>query len=470
MLLPKGFTEYIYHVANANELNSMIRNGLIPGGTSLKRGTQAVFFITVNPMEDLFGMGETPCDHTKPRIAPYKNTWKHFHNTICWFNLKLAQERGLQFYQTRSHVVVLHRTLLAACIEKAVFMKTQDELHQKVRLTPRVPRVVLKSNSQFGLQDPQNQDAISSWKPPSDSKSYGEICNNTVNHRISGVPLSAVDQQNTTRESKVKRLIEKFENHKRKESFIQDLGQMQMIYQFSKESQVLIADLNNTEIFELCENSSNQQCPDCNAYWEIEIIYCSCGRGMKSTPTRTTVTSPKIPGYVIKKNSSRGAKDGPSERQKMYHQAKQMLEKARQGKHGGHLSIHSRWYACDEYKKSLSDIGWREHHVILHDKIALEKHICKSTRAGQNSEFETLDSQGNCRRRNSATNQRPDFSQAKRECKRLQDEHLGRTQQEHRAIPRSQPMRQRKGQQFKGNEYDYAVDPETGWRFCKQSR
>ena len=34
-----------------------------------------------------------------------------------------------------------------------------------------------------------------------------------------------------------------------------------------------------------------------------------------------------IPGNVIKKNSSRGAKHGPSERQKMYYQAKQMLKK-----------------------------------------------------------------------------------------------------------------------------------------------
>ena len=29
---------------------------------------------------------------------------------------------------------------------------------------------------------------------------------------------------------------------------------------FSKESQDLIADMNNTEIFEFCENSSKQQC------------------------------------------------------------------------------------------------------------------------------------------------------------------------------------------------------------------
>ena len=34
-----------------------------------------------------------------------------------------------------------------------------------------------------------------------------------------------------------------------------------------------------------------------------------------------------IPGFVIKKNSSRGAEHGPSERQRMYYQAKQMLKK-----------------------------------------------------------------------------------------------------------------------------------------------
>ena len=91
-------------------------------------------------------------------------------------------------------------------------METQEELYQKVRLTPRVPRVVFKSNSQRGQQDPRTQDARSSWEPSSDSKSYGETCSNIVDYRISGVPLSAVEQQDTTRENKVKKFIEKFEN------------------------------------------------------------------------------------------------------------------------------------------------------------------------------------------------------------------------------------------------------------------
>ena len=46
------------HVGNANELNSIIGNGLILGGKSLKRGRQAVFFTT----EDENCMGETPRD------------------------------------------------------------------------------------------------------------------------------------------------------------------------------------------------------------------------------------------------------------------------------------------------------------------------------------------------------------------------------------------------------------------------
>ena len=43
-----------------------------------------------------------------------------------------------------------------------------------------------------------------------------------------------------------------------KESFIQDFKQTKEINEFSKESQDLIADMSNTEIFELCETSSKQ--------------------------------------------------------------------------------------------------------------------------------------------------------------------------------------------------------------------
>ena len=116
-------------------------------------------------------------------------------------------------------------------------MKTKDELYQKVRLTPRVPRVVLKSNSQIGLQDQCEQDARKSYDQPSRSESTWETRDNTVDYRIPGVPLSAVEQQDTHRKDKVQQLIEKFENHPNKESFLQDFKQTKEINEFSEESQ-----------------------------------------------------------------------------------------------------------------------------------------------------------------------------------------------------------------------------------------
>ena len=78
VLLPEGQTENIYHVGNVSEMHSIIRSGLILGGRSLKRGRQSVFFTFVNPREDDTGTEETPCDLTKPRIAPYKKILGNF--------------------------------------------------------------------------------------------------------------------------------------------------------------------------------------------------------------------------------------------------------------------------------------------------------------------------------------------------------------------------------------------------------
>ena len=126
------------------------------------------------------------------------------------------------------------------------------------------------------LQDQREQDAGTSYDQPSGSKMPWETGSNTVDYRILGVPISAVEQQDTHRKDKVKKLIEQFENHPNKESFLQNFKQMKDINVFSKRSQNIIAGMNNTEILELCETSSKQQCPNCNLCWEAGIVYCTC--------------------------------------------------------------------------------------------------------------------------------------------------------------------------------------------------
>ena len=258
----------------------------------------------------------------------------------------------MQCYQTRSHAIVLYNTVPAVCIEKAVCMKTKEELHQKVRLTLRFSRVVLKANSHSGQQDQRDQDARSSWDPPNESKSYRETWNNAVDNRIPGTPISTVEQQDTNRQIKVKKLIEKFETNQHKDSFLQDVCQTQKINKFSKESQDLIADMNNTEIFELCENSSKKSnapiaIPAGNRHcllqlWKNFFFLKKKNSQRRNEFEKNNYDVSSIPGYVIQKNSSRGAKHGPSERQRMYYNFKDMLHKAGQKKYGGHSSILAR--------------------------------------------------------------------------------------------------------------------------------
>ena len=84
-------------------------------------------------------------------------------------------------------------------------------------------------------------------------KATGKIAATLWNHRIPGISLSTVKQLDAKRQNKVKKLIEMFERHQHKEEFLQDLSQTQKINRFSEESQQLLADMNHTEIFELCE-------------------------------------------------------------------------------------------------------------------------------------------------------------------------------------------------------------------------
>ena len=91
VLLSEGFTEYIHHVGNGNELRSLVNHGLISGRVSLKTGRQAVFFTVVNR-------------------AIQKILGDHFRIQYFWCNLKFAQQRGLQFYQTTTNAVIFSTT------------------------------------------------------------------------------------------------------------------------------------------------------------------------------------------------------------------------------------------------------------------------------------------------------------------------------------------------------------------------
>ena len=74
---------------------------------------------------------------TKPRLASYKQYWKVHQDTVFWADIQLAQRKGLKFHQTRSNAVILYDTLPAYCISKAIVMKSEEIIYQKVYMSPR---------------------------------------------------------------------------------------------------------------------------------------------------------------------------------------------------------------------------------------------------------------------------------------------------------------------------------------------
>ena len=158
---------------------------------------------------------------------------KLHQNAVFWCKVLLL-------YQTRSHAIVLYDTLR----RRMSFFKRYAWLESTAGCT----------KIEFA-----NWSTRSTWTG----------CKNILwpTKRIKqnlGNWEQAVEQQDTHRKDKVKQLIEKFENHTNKESFLQDFKQTKEINEISKESQDLIADMNNTEIFVLHETSSELQCSGCN--------------------------------------------------------------------------------------------------------------------------------------------------------------------------------------------------------------
>ena len=79
-------------------------------------------------------------DLEAPRLARYMHkAWKKHQNTVCWVDIKLAQKKGLKFYQTRSNAIIVYNILPAYCIPKVVRMETGEIIYEKVLESPRLP-------------------------------------------------------------------------------------------------------------------------------------------------------------------------------------------------------------------------------------------------------------------------------------------------------------------------------------------
>ena len=165
----------------------------------------------------------------------------------------------------------------------------------------------------------ENRDIASS---NADNEFNRAIDEENIDFNIPGLPHSAVKQSHGIN---VQNLIQKIENHPQRQALQSDFQQHRQFNPCSKESQELINAAGNTELCELLDVEPNAQCKACLAYWDVGIVYCTCGHFLRYDTTenkkyiKSVLDLFSIPNFYIRKGRPHGHRYGKKEGDQEYH-------------------------------------------------------------------------------------------------------------------------------------------------------
>ena len=254
--------------------------------------------------------------------------------------------------------------------------------------------------------------------------SHEQTMLNEVNmdFRIPGLPHSVVKHVEST---SVRELIQKIENHPDRHALQQDLRQNQSYNPFSPESKKMIQDVGNIELCELLETEPKTQCTECLLYWNMGIVYCTCGHFLKETEdnrgfTNYTMDFLSVPESVIKKGRPHGHRYGKKLGETEYYLANQLKKKCQKRQFQG---IHDRFLHDQEFRIRMTENNRDEEHCRRWDALADEDHTHHLTEKEyfyyKNKWWLHLNKQGS---NTIPLRNRSDFKQALSTLERLQQE------------------------------------------------
>ena len=195
-----------------------------------------------------------------------------------------------------------------------------------------------------------------------------------MDFRIPGLPHSVVKYAQST---SVRELIQKIENHPARHALQKDLQQNQSFNPFNQESKKMIRDVGNIELFELLETEPKTQCKVCLSYWNIGILYCTCGhflhkeRGANQQVINYTMDFLSVSEYVIKKGRPHGHRYGKKPGDKEYHTGNQLKKKCKKEFFQG---IHDRFIRDPEFRNRMIGNHRDEELCRRWDALADEDH------------------------------------------------------------------------------------------------
>ena len=121
----------------------------------------------------------------------------------------------------------------------------------------------------------------------------------------------------------------------------------------------MIHEVGNTELCELLETEPKAQCKVCFSYWDIGIVYCTCGHFLRKGIEKNqkfimyTMDLLSIPDYVIKKGRPHGHRYGKKEGDREYYIANQLKKKCKKYFQG----IHDRFIRDEQFRNRMIENG-----------------------------------------------------------------------------------------------------------------
>ena len=223
-----------------------------------------------------------------------------------------------------------------------------------------------------------------------DNKTIREIIEEHMVFKSQGLPHSI---EKHAESASVRELIQKIENHPNRDALQRDLqqhrqftffskksqdeGQSQSFNPFSQESKEMIHEVGNIELCELLETEPKTQCKVCLSYWDIGIVYCTCGlflregREENQKFIKYTMDLFSILDYYIKKGRPHGHRYGKKPGDKEYHIANQLKKKCKKRDFQG---IHDRFVRDEQFRSRMIQIGRNEDLCRQMDDLADEDH------------------------------------------------------------------------------------------------
>ena len=174
--MPRNWRKYIFHRGLSLNFQSILGNGLIPGGEERDKDRQAVFLTPTNPFGNDLEEEEPHDENTVPQKIPYVTRWKHVQDAVFW-------DLGLELWQRMSFAIMTYATIPGDCIDR-VTSQNGDRVNFKRLETPRpAPKVTLqkkigRASSSIPLQA-QTNSASGNWgqkrRPSWSTRRYGPV-------------------------------------------------------------------------------------------------------------------------------------------------------------------------------------------------------------------------------------------------------------------------------------------------------